>query len=110
MKFPMDLRPAGTQKLRITHLAGLRACPGRQDQLLKLLRDLAGATRTEAGCVCYILHQSAIDAELFTIYQVWEGDEFLKAHAATSHARSFSAVAPDLLEGPVLHTRWRILD
>jgi quinol monooxygenase YgiN len=110
MKLSFDFWHAGRKKHRVTLLAGLRARPGRRERILKLLYVLALATREEEGCVCYIPHQSSVDPELFTIYQVWESDEHLEAHARTPHAQSFRAEAPTLLEGPVLHTRWRILD
>jgi len=99
MKFTFDFWQAGRKKHRVTVLAGLRARPGRQDRLLKLLRALAGPTRRENGCLCFTLHQSQVDSELFTIYEIWEGEDFLRAHSKTPHAQSFRAAAPELLEG-----------
>jgi quinol monooxygenase YgiN len=110
MKFPFDFSHAESKKRPVALLAGLRARTGQEGRLLKLLRNLAVSTRRENGCLCNILHQSEADSELFTIYQIWEGEEFLEAHAKTSHTQSFRGAAPDLLEGPVLHTRWKIVD
>jgi hypothetical protein len=42
--------------------------------------------------------------------QVWEGEEFLEAHAKAPHVQSFRIEAPQLLEGPVLTTRWKVVE
>jgi quinol monooxygenase YgiN len=110
MKFSFDFWHTGRSKHRVTLLAGLRARPGQQERVRKMLYELAEATRNERTCVCYIPHQSSVDPELFTIYQVWESQEQLEGHARTQHTQYFRAEAPALLEGPVLHTHWRILD
>jgi len=110
MKSFFEFRLAEPDKRHLTILAGLRARPGHQDALLKLLRGVVEPTRQEKGCLCYILHQSQKDPELFTIYQAWEDESFLKTHAKMPYVQSFGAAVPNLLEGPILHTHWRILD
>ena len=110
MKSLFGFMSIGPPKHHLTVLAGLRARPGQQDCLLKLLRDMVTKTRREKGCICYILHQSEKDSELFTIYQTWECEEYLNAHANTPHVQSFGAAVPNMLEGRILHTHWRILN
>jgi quinol monooxygenase YgiN len=110
MKFLFGFSSADRKKDRITLLAGLRACPSQRARLLQRLHDLAGPTRKEKGCISFDVHRSQVDPDLFTIYQAREGEEFLEAHAKTLHVQSFRAEAPQLLEGPVLTTRRKVVE
>jgi quinol monooxygenase YgiN len=55
---------------RTTLLAGLRARSSQHNRPLKRLRDLAGPNRKEKGYVCFVVHRSQVDPDLFTISQV----------------------------------------
>lgn len=110
MKHLFDFWRVGREKHRITFLAGLRTRPSRRERVLQRLRDLAGTARKEMGCVCLVVHRSRVDPDLFTTYQVWKGEDFLEAHAKTAHVHSFRAEAPQMLESPVLTTRWKIVE
>lgn len=49
------------------------------------------------------------DPELFFVYEVWQDETCVEKHSHMKHALAFKNVAPELLEGPVLLNRWRIV-
>lgn len=94
----------------IVLVAGLRARPGREKVLQDLLGKMLGPTRSEAGCLTWDLHQSVVDPELFFVYQVWQDETSLEKHARLDHVTAFKNAAPEILEGPVLLNKWRIVE
>jgi quinol monooxygenase YgiN len=96
-------------EFHIVLVAGLRARPGREKALQELLVQMLEPTRDEPGCLTYNLHQSVIDPELFFVYAVWQDETCVEKHSHMKHAQAFKNVAPDLLEGPVLLNKWRIV-
>jgi quinol monooxygenase YgiN len=96
-------------EFHIVLVAGLRARPGREKALQELLEQMLEPTRDEPGCLTYDLHQSVVDPELFFVYAVWQDEACADKHSRMKHAQAFKNVAPDLLEGPVLLNKWRIV-
>ena len=96
-------------EFHIVLVAGLRARPGREKALQELLVQMLEPTRDEPGCLTYDLHQSVVDPELFFVYAVWQDETCAEKHSHMKHAQAFKNVAPELLEGPVLLNKWRIV-
>jgi quinol monooxygenase YgiN len=94
----------------IVLIAGLRSRPGRENELRELLRDGLEPSRADQGCIAFDLHQSAVDPELFCIYQLWQDETALEAHMHTEHAQIFKTALPGLLEGRILLNKWRIVE
>ena len=96
-------------EFHIVLVAGLRARPGREKALQVLLEQMLEPTRDEPGCLTYDLHQSVVDPELFFVYAVWQDETCVEKHWTMKHSLAFKNVAPELLEGPVLVNKWRIV-
>jgi quinol monooxygenase YgiN len=73
---------------------------GRGDELKVLLRGLVQPTRAESGCKYYELFESSI-AGIFLFNELWESQEHLDAHAASSHFTEIFGKARALLAEPL---------
>ena len=94
----------------ITVVAEMKAKPGKEEVLLKVLLEMVEHTRKEAGCVQYDLHVSPKDAGQFLFYENWESEEHLAKHAASEHLKKFGEVRGDLLEAaPRVDTFRRVI-
>ena len=77
--------------------------PERRDEALQVAREMAAASRREAGCVAYDFSASLEDPNQFLIFEEWESDAALARHFETQHMAAFQARLPGLLAGrPVL--------
>jgi quinol monooxygenase YgiN len=65
-------------------------------------------TRTEAGCVTYVLHEHSAQAGVFLFYEVWRSREDLAAHLVTSHVRSFLGAVEPLLAAEIAVDEWEL--
>lgn len=71
--------------------------PGAEGAMAQALRDLAGPTRDEAGCLSY----QALRAEGgFVIHSIWADDAAIDTHAALPHTQAFLAVVQGLCDQP----------
>ena len=82
----------------ITLFCPIHAAPGKGAELKKALLELAGATRAEAGNICYRLHTTD-DPDEFLIYEQWRDDAALDFHMHTPHLTAFLADEAKLLAG-----------
>lgn len=73
---------------------------GRGDELKVLLRGLVQPTLAESGCKYYELFESNI-AGIFLFNELWESQEHLDAHAASSHFMEIFDKARALLAEPL---------
>jgi quinol monooxygenase YgiN len=94
----------------LTVIAHIRAKPGQESRVRKILEGLLAPTRAEAGCINYDLHQSQTDPALFVFYENWESETHLDAHARSAHIQSFRKLTDETLAEPVQITKWQILD
>jgi quinol monooxygenase YgiN len=63
-----------------------------------LLRELAQASRGEAGCHSYLALQDADRPADFLLVEEWEDEAALRRHHQTAHVAAAFAQAPALLE------------
>lgn len=90
-------------------VAHLKAKPGKEDDLRRVLLTLIEPTRVEDGCIQYDLHVHATDPGRFVFYENWTSREHLDRHLASPHLSAAVASAGDLLaEPPSIETYWRI--
>ncbi len=80
-------------------IAAMRARPGMKPALGQALDALVTATRGEAGCIRYDLHQGLDDQDLFVMYEVWANKADHDTHSNSPHLRAFSQASRDLLDG-----------
>ena len=93
----------------LTVIAHIRAKPGQESRVRQVLQGLVSATRAEAGCINYDLHQSQADPTLFVFYENWTSEAHLDAHSKSPHIQSFRKVAGEILAGPVEITKWQVV-
>ena len=53
--------------------------------------DMAAETAKEDGCIHYRFYQDIEHADRFHVYEEWESDAHLAAHAASAHMQVFRA-------------------
>lgn len=91
---------------RVTVVAMIRAKPGMEQEVRKVLLGLCGPTRAEKGCINYDLHQAVDNPALFMFHENWVSMADLEAHSQSAHLRAWRARADELLAEPNQVTRW----
>jgi quinol monooxygenase YgiN len=59
--------------------------PEDREEIATILRELADASRAEAGCVSYIPHRVESDPDTIVIYEQYRDMAALDAHRASPH-------------------------
>ena len=78
----------------------IEVMPAAQEKSAGLLKQLAEASRKEAGVVRFDVLQRTAPASHFATFEVWKDQPSLDAHAAAAHKQFLDAVQP-LLIAPV---------
>ncbi|ANU26270.1 putative quinol monooxygenase [Planococcus versutus] len=66
------------------------------DQLLTELNKVLIASRAEAGCLSYVLHQS-IEDDTFVLHESWQDKDALESHVASRHYQEYRTNTADLV-------------
>ena len=61
-----------------------------RDRVTEILRNLALASRNEAGCVTYVPHHVDGDPETVLIYEQYRDQEAVDAHRASAHFEQYA--------------------
>lgn len=69
----------------------LKARPGKTDELVVLLRSLAGHSRSEPGNLRWDLWQDLHDETTFVIDELYADIASVQAHRATSHYQDYAS-------------------
>lgn len=69
---------------------------GFREKLLSELKRVQLASREEAGCIMYNLHQSVEDCT-FVLYEVWEDNEAVASHIQSSHYQEYRDNIADIV-------------
>ena len=88
----------------VTVTARFRALPGRADELVPLLVQLANHSRREDGCVDYGYFRQSED---FTSIEHWASAQAEAAHNDTDFLRGILRQILPLLDGRPQVTRWQ---
>lgn len=75
--------------------------PGKQDEVLHLLEELADDVRTEPGNEVFSLFRAQGDTTSFHVFERYRDQEALDAHRASEHYKNYRATIPDLLAEPI---------
>lgn len=89
----------------------LQAAAGREEEAATQLRKLLAPTRSEPGCVRYLLHRDPQDATKFMFYEEFRSEEALQQHTKAPHFQewvAYQAAHEGLIEKAVV-TYWRSL-
>lgn len=82
---------------RVVIFTRLTARPGRRDDLLALLDELAVATRAEAGNDVFVVHEARDDPDVVLGYEVFADEQAVTDHRATDAVRHARERLADLL-------------
>jgi quinol monooxygenase YgiN len=87
--------------------ARFRALEGQEAAVASAIRDVAGPTRIEPGCLGYAACHSDQDMRLFWIYSRWADETAFEHHAALPHTVRFVERVQTLIDHPleVSHAR-----
>jgi len=91
-------------------IARMKAQQGKESRLQKELAALIGPSRSEPGCITYILHQSPEDKTSFMFYEHWADKKDLDEHLKKPYIKTFMDSAAQLLDGPVSITLWEMIE
>ena len=82
---------------------------GNDAALKALLETLVVASKQEAACLQYDLHQSVEDPNLFIFHEEWADQPGLDLHNGQLHIKKFLEVSVDLIDGSiVIHKTERV--
>ena len=95
---PLALEAQGDSTLYI--VSYLEATSASQGQVAMMLKELAGASRTE-GAVRYEALQRTPESNQFLLLEIWKDQRALDAHTAAAHTKRFRDQIAPLLIAPI---------
>lgn len=81
----------------LTIVAQLKAKPGKEKELQKVLQALVEPTRHEKGSINYDMHISNEDPGLFLFYENWRTKDEWDQHMKSPHLVAFGARNDELV-------------
>jgi quinol monooxygenase YgiN len=78
----------------------LTAKPGRRNELLEVLHELAVSTRAEPGNEQFVVHAARDEPDVVLGYEVFASDDAIDAHRETDAVRVARERLDDLLTAP----------
>ena len=87
----------------------LHAREGEESTVEDALRDVAGPTREEAGCLSFHTFRGTRDRRLFFIHSQWVDEAALQVHAGLEHTVRFLERVDALLDQPKEITRTEMI-
>ena len=96
---PLAATPASAQDDPSVHMVTyIEAVPAAQGQVTALLRQLANASRKDAGLTRFEILQRTAPSREFVILESWKDQQSFDAHVASAHHKQFrEKVAPHLI-------------
>ncbi len=88
----------------------LHAREGEESAVEEALREVAGPTREETGCLSFHTFRSMRDPRLFFIHSRWVDEAAFRKHADLSHTVRFLKRVDRLLDQPRDVTRTEMID
>jgi len=82
----------------LTVIATIRSKKGAEEKVRQQLVGLVAPTRTENGCVDYILYQDQSDPSTLMFYENWESKTDLDAHMKSPHFKKCFAEIDGLFD------------
>ena len=94
---------------KVSVIAQFNAQKGKEAALKKELASLIGLSRSEPGCITYVLHQSVEDKTCFMFYENWGNKKDLDEHLKKPYIKTFLERAGELLASPVKISLWEMI-
>ena len=93
----------------LSAFATIHPKPEHFDDALAAVRNIVERTRSEAGCIEFVLH-TAPDGTMLYLYEVWRDQAALDAHYAQDYTRAVFEQYERWLAQPVAITFMRPVD
>jgi quinol monooxygenase YgiN len=74
----------------VSYIVELKFTPEDRAEIAEILRQLAGASRLEPGCVSFVPHQLQDDPDTVLIYEQYKDDAALAAHRESAHFKKYA--------------------
>lgn len=81
----------------ITILGQYTVEPGGMDIVVAAAQELAAITRSEPGCLSYVLYRRTDNAVGFCSVETWTDLLSLEAHRAASHVRRYADTVSSII-------------
>jgi quinol monooxygenase YgiN len=88
------------KKADVIILATARAKRGKEAELESALRECAGPTRQQPGCVQFFLLRASNDSATIVGYERWASEEDHQQHLKGPHIQRLMSRIGDILAGP----------
>jgi len=88
------------KKTDVIVLAKARAKPGKEGELEAALRECAGPTREQPGCVQFLLLRVANDKSTIVGYERWASEPDHQKHLTGAHIQRLMTRMADILAAP----------
>ncbi|EJL67522.1 putative quinol monooxygenase [Chryseobacterium populi] len=82
-------------------MAVLKAKEGKREKLLEELLKLIDPTRSEDGCLEYILFENKTENNTFYMREAFKDLNAFKMHGATTHFKNFAVQIDELMSEPI---------
>jgi len=88
------------KKTDLIVLASARAKPGKESELEAALREAAGPTREQPGCVQFLLLRVVNDKSTVVGYERWASEAEHQNHLKGAHIQRLMSRMADILAAP----------
>jgi quinol monooxygenase YgiN len=95
--------------MEIFIFARFHAKPGNEAAVEQALRDVAGPSREEPGCLALDDFRSIRDPALFFVHSRWKDEAAFEEHARLPHTVRFLELVEPLIDHPLDVARTRLL-
>lgn len=85
---------------KIVLIARLKVKPDKVEQARSAALAIVEASRSEAGCINYDIHQSIEDETVFFWHETWANKAAIDEHFATPFFQEFFAVVGEIAAEP----------
>lgn len=91
-------------------IASAKAMPGKEKELERALRDVAGPTRSQPGSVQFSLHRSVTDPAVIVGFERWASKQDHDRHLQGTHVQKLMAAMSGILAEPPQIQSYEILE
>jgi quinol monooxygenase YgiN len=91
-------------------IAAAKARPGKERDLERALREAAGPTRAQPGCVQFNLYRRADAPATIVGFERWASEDDHQRHLKGAHIRKLMSAMGDILAEPPDIVAYQVLD
>ena len=84
-------------QIPVSHMAFIRACPGRSMELGARLSSLIEPTRQAPGCLHFALQRSLCDSQLWLVSGFWVNQQAMNAYFSSPSMDIFAELVQELV-------------